>query len=198
MSTNLKGLEKTESAEHNIRNEINVLERELKNWFIKRRLNMELNYSLKQLFDNYNFIGLSINNNVNVKDKMLWYDIVNGKPEIDDDESLSLDAKEYKIDSYINIWNKSTTLDNPCRLVGSVYFRCLKDNFKLSKFDREYKCLHSFMNFNNCRKALKLQQANNMKTSLMKQNIEDKNAKAMFERRSLLLDVLSERKQNSV
>lgn len=196
MNTSLKELEKRESAEQRMRNEIKLLERELKDWFIKRRLNMELNYSLKQLFDNYNFLGLSINNNVNIKDKMLWYDIVNGKPEIDDD-NLSLDAKEYKIDSYINIWNKSTTLDNPCRLVGSVYFRCLKDNFKLNKIDREYKCLHSFMNFNNCRKALKLQQANNMKDSLIKQNLEDKNANAIFERRSLLLDMLSGKKQKN-
>lgn len=196
MSTTVKDIEKVGSAEHNIRNEINLLEKELKDWFIKRRLNMELNYSLKQLFDNYNFVGLSINNNINVKDKMLWYDIVNGKPEIDD--NLSLDAREYKADSYLNIWNKSTTLENPCRLVGSIYFRCLKDNFKLNRFDREYKCLHNFINFNSCRKALKLQQANNMKASLIKQNIEDKNANAMFERRSLLLDMLSEGRQNKI
>ncbi|CRG96818.1 conserved Plasmodium protein, unknown function [Plasmodium gallinaceum] len=192
MSTDIKKFENEDNALFKIKNEINILESELKNWFIKRRLNMELNYSLKKLFDNYNFVGLSINNNINLKDKMLWYDIVNGKPELED--NLSIDAKEYKADQYNNMWNKSTTVDNPCRLVGSIYFRCLKNNYQLNKADREYKCLHSFINFNNCRKALKLQQANNIKNSLIKQNLEDTNAKALFERRSLLLDMIEDHK----
>ncbi|CRG99482.1 conserved Plasmodium protein, unknown function [Plasmodium relictum] len=192
MSTDIKKFENEDNALFKIKSEINSLESELKNWFIKRRLNMELNYSLKKLFDNYNFVGLSINNNINLKDKMMWYDIVNGKPEIED--NLSIDAREYKADYYNNMWNKSTTVDNPCRLVGSIYFRCLKNNYQLNKLDREYKCLHSFINFNNCRKALKLQQANNVKNSLIKQNLEDTNAKALFERRSLLLDMIEDHK----
>lgn len=190
MSTDLSHFEKKDATNYNIKKEISFLERELKNWFIKRRLNMELNYSLKKLFDDYNFIGLSINNSVNLKDKMLWYDIVNGKPEVED--HLSMDAKEYKVDTYMNIWNKSTTLDNPCRLVGSTYFKCLKNNYQTTQTEREYKCTHEFINFSNCRKALKAQQANNMKNSLIKQDIEDKNAKAMFERRGILLKMLRE------
>ncbi|CXI35345.1 conserved Plasmodium protein, unknown function [Plasmodium berghei] len=171
-----------------IKSEIKSIESELKNWFIKRRLNMELNYSLKKLFDNYNFVGLSINRNIDMKDKMMWYDMVNGKPELED--TLSIDAKEYKCDQYMDLWNSSTTVDNPCRLVGSIYFRCLKNNYTLNQKDREHKCIHSFMNFNNCRKALKLQQANNIKNSMIKQNTEDNIAKALFERRSKLLEIV--------
>ncbi|CAD2103167.1 conserved Plasmodium protein, unknown function [Plasmodium vinckei] len=171
-----------------VKSEIRSIENELKNWFIKRRLNMELNYSLKKLFDNYNFVGLSINRNIDMKDKMMWYDMVNGKPELED--TLSIDAKEYKCDQYIDLWNSSTTVDNPCRLVGSIYFRCLKNNYTLNQADREHKCIHSFMNFNNCRKALKLQQANNIKNSMIKQNTEDNIAKALFERRSKLLEMV--------
>ncbi|CAD2090371.1 conserved Plasmodium protein, unknown function [Plasmodium chabaudi chabaudi] len=171
-----------------VKSEIRSIENELKNWFIKRRLNMELNYSLKKLFDNYNFVGLSINRNIDMKDKMMWYDMVNGKPELED--TLSIDAKEYKCDQYIDMWNSSTTVDNPCRLVGSIYFRCLKNNYTLNQADREHKCIHSFMNFNNCRKALKLQQANNIKNSMIKQNTEDNIAKALFERRSKLLEMV--------
>lgn len=117
-----------------IKSEIKSIESELKNWFIKRRLNMELNYSLKKLFDNYNFVGLSINRNIDMKDKMMWYDMVNGKPELED--TLSIDAKEYKCDQYMDLWNSSTTVDNPCRLVGSIYFRCLKNNYTLNQKDR--------------------------------------------------------------
>ncbi|CAD2103170.1 hypothetical protein YYG_02809 [Plasmodium vinckei petteri] len=171
-----------------VKSEIRSIENELKNWFIKRRLNMELNYSLKKLFDNYNFVGLSINRNIDMKDKMMWYDMVNGKPELED--TLSIDAKEYKCDQYIDMWNSSTTVDNPCRLVGSIYFRCLKNNYTLNQADREHKCIHSFMNFNNCRKALKLQQANNIKNSMIKQNTEDNIAKALFEKRSKLLEMV--------
>ncbi|KAI4839499.1 hypothetical protein MKS88_002053 [Plasmodium brasilianum] len=186
MSTSIEGVEN--NADFKLKSEINSIEKELKNWFIKRRLNMELNYSLKQLFDNYNFVGLSINKSMDLKDKMLWYDMVNGKPEVED--TLSIDAKEYKADKYCNLWNASTTVDNPCRLVGSIYFRCLKNNYKLNQLDREHKCIHSFINFNNCRKALKLQQANNIKNSIIKQTTEDTTAKALFERRSALLDML--------
>ncbi|SBT76462.1 conserved Plasmodium protein, unknown function [Plasmodium ovale] len=188
MSTDIEQVVGKEDVDLNLKREISSIERELKNWFIKRRLNMELNQSLRKLFENYNFVGLSINGNIDVKDKMMWYDIVNGKPELED--TLSVDAKEYKSDQYNNLWEKSTIVDNPCRLVGSIYFRCLKNNYTLTQQDREHKCIHSFMNFNNCRKALKLQQASNIKNSLVRQNAEDNIAKALFERRSSLLDMV--------
>ncbi|VEV56094.1 conserved Plasmodium protein, unknown function [Plasmodium vinckei vinckei] len=188
MSINIEEFGEENVEEFKLKSEIKSIENELKNWFIKRRLNMELNYSLKKLFDNYNFVGLSINRNIDMKDKMMWYDMVNGKPELED--TLSIDAKEYKSDQYIDMWNSSTTVDNPCRLVGSIYFRCLKNNYTLNQADREHKCIHSFMNFNNCRKALKLQQANNIKNSMIKQNTEDNIAKALFERRSKLLEMV--------
>ncbi|KEG01886.1 hypothetical protein YYE_03405 [Plasmodium vinckei vinckei] len=188
MSINIEEFGEENVEEFKLKSEIKSIENELKNWFIKRRLNMELNYSLKKLFDNYNFVGLSINRNIDMKDKMMWYDMVNGKPELED--TLSIDAKEYKSDQYIDMWNSSTTVDNPCRLVGSIYFRCLKNNYTLNQADREHKCIHSFMNFNNCRKALKLQQANNIKNSMIKQNTEDNIAKALFERRSKLLEMI--------
>ncbi|CDU17671.1 hypothetical protein YYC_02494 [Plasmodium yoelii 17X] len=188
MSIDIEEFREENVEEFKIKSEIKSIENELKNWFIKRRLNMELNYSLKKLFDNYNFVGLSINRNIDMKDKMMWYDMVNGKPELED--TLSIDAKEYKCDQYIDLWNSSTTIDNPCKLVGSIYFRCLKNNYTLNQTDRENKCLHSFMNFSNCRKALKLQQANNIKNSMIKQNTEDNIAKALFERRSKLLEMV--------
>ncbi|KYO00253.1 hypothetical protein PGSY75_0927100 [Plasmodium gaboni] len=190
MSTDIPVTDNETNASFKLKSEINSIENELKNWFLKRRLNMEINYSLKKLFDSYNFVGLSINNNINLKDKMLWYDIVNGKPELED--TLSMDAKEYKADQYLYLWNKSTTVDNACRLVGSIYFRCLKNNYQLKQSEREHNCIQNFINFNNCRKALKLQQANNIKDSLIKQNMEDNIAKALFERRSLLLDMLGD------
>ncbi|VWU52160.1 conserved protein, unknown function [Hepatocystis sp. ex Piliocolobus tephrosceles] len=188
MISGIDEFENKNLASFKLKNELRTIENELKNWFIKRRLNMEINYSLSKLFDNYNFVGLSINRNINPKDKMLWYDLVNGKPELED--TLSLDAKEYKSDMFIDLWNKSTTIDNPCRLVGSVYFRCLKNNYKLMQEEREQKCIHSYINFDNCRKALKLQQANNIKNSLVKQNTEDNIAKDLFKRRIMLLDML--------
>ncbi|GAW80334.1 hypothetical protein, conserved [Plasmodium gonderi] len=188
MSTDIEGIKSKDDAAFKLKTEINGIEKEIKSWFIKRRLNMELNYSLNNIFSNYNIVGLSINKNIDPKEKMLWYDIVNGKPELED--TLSLDAKEYKADLYNNMWNNSTTVDNPCRLVGSIFFRCLKSNYHLKESEREGTCIHSFMNFNNCRKALKLQQANNIKNALTNQHVEDTHAKALFQRRSELLDKL--------
>ncbi|EUD68093.1 hypothetical protein C922_01705 [Plasmodium inui San Antonio 1] len=189
MSINIEKLQSEDEVVFKLKGEVTALEKEIKNWFIKRRLNMELNYSLHNLFSNYNIVGLSINKNIDVKEKMLWHDIVNGKPTLED--TLSLDAKEYKADMYSKIWENSTTTENPCRLVGSIFFRCLKNNYHLMEEEREGTCMHSFVNFTNCRKALKLQQANNIRTALTKQNAEDTHAKALFERRSALLEKLA-------
>ncbi|KJP87444.1 hypothetical protein AK88_02876 [Plasmodium fragile] len=190
MSTNIERLHSEDEVAYKLKGEIATIEKEIKSWFIKRRLNMELNYSLYNLFNNYNIVGLSINKNIDMKEKMLWHDIVNGKPDLED--TLSMDAKEYKADMYNQMWHNSTTSENPCRLVGSIFFRCLKNNYQLTQNEREGTCMHSFSNFTNCRKALKLQQANNIKTALTKQHAEDTHAKALFQRRSSLLEKLAE------
>ncbi|CAG9480647.1 conserved Plasmodium protein, unknown function [Plasmodium vivax] len=189
MSTHIERLQSEDEVAFKLKGEIAAIEKEIKSWFIKRRLNMELNYSLHNLFTNYNIVGLSINKKIDLKEKMLWHDIVNGKPTLED--TLSLDAKEYKADVYRKMWENSTTTDNPCRLVGSIFFRCLKGNYQLTEQEREGTCMHSFLNFTHCRKALKLQQANNIRTALTKQSAEDTQAKALFERRSALLGKLT-------
>mmetsp|Transcript_33071 Transcript_33071/g.92836 ORF Transcript_33071/g.92836 Transcript_33071/m.92836 type:complete len:187 (-) Transcript_33071:148-708(-) len=167
--------------------EIAFIETELKDWFLQRRFGMERNMALKKTLDANNFTGLSMNNaDVPDAQKVAWSDLLQGKPELDD--TLSTNAKQMKIDMYTKMFKDSTDLDHPCRIPGSVYLRCVKDNFQESFGNRQMKCLPSFNTFDACRKGIMQQQAQAHENALVKQDIADRRAKALFERRSSLLD----------
>merc|ERR1711920_160840 len=167
--------------------EISFIESELKDWFLTRRFAMERNMALKKTLDDNNFTGLSMaNGSVPDAQKVLWSDLVQGKPELED--ALSTNAKAMKAEMYINTFKDSTDLDHPCRIAGSTYLRCVQDNFKDTGKNRQMKCMPSFTTFDACRKGVLQQQSTALENSLVKQDIADRRAKALFERRAILLD----------
>merc|ERR1712050_77661 len=147
----------------------------------------EWNMALKKTLDDNNFTGLSMSNtSVPDAQKVMWSDLVQGKPELED--SLGTNAKAMKADLYMNTFKDSTDLDHPCRVAGSTYLRCVQENFKDTAKVRQMKCLPNFSTFDACRKGVLQQQASALENSLVKQDIADRRAKALFERRSILLD----------
>merc|ERR1712087_830863 len=141
----------------------------------------------KKALDDNNFTGLSMANaSIPDAQKVLWSDLVQGKPELED--SLSSNAKAVKADMYTKTFKDATDLDHPCRVAGSTYLRCVQDNFKDSSKNRQMKCLPNFSTFDACRKGVLQQQASALENSMVKQDIADRRAKALFERRSILLD----------
>lgn len=170
--------------------EIAGIESELKDWFVSRRVEMERALSIKKALDANNFSGLSMANaSVPPMHKVIWGDLVSGKPELED--SLSENARVMKADMYLKTFRNATDLDNICRVPGSVYLRCLRDNAKASPTDRSTSCSTSFAAFNVCRNGLKASQEEALEKSLMRQDIADHRAKSLFERRSILLDTIS-------
>mmetsp|Transcript_75430 Transcript_75430/g.234042 ORF Transcript_75430/g.234042 Transcript_75430/m.234042 type:complete len:190 (+) Transcript_75430:81-650(+) len=167
--------------------EVAFIEAELKDWFLSRRFAMERNMAIKKALDSSNFAGLSMAN-IEVPDaqKVLWSDLVQGKPELED--TLSANAKTMKADMYMKIFKDSTDLDHTCRIPGSTYLRCIQENVKEKSTTRQMKCLPSFNTFDACRKGILQQQATALENSLIKQDIADRRAKALFERRTILLD----------
>merc|ERR1712084_43446 len=109
-----------------------------------------------------------------------------GKPELED--SLSANAKQMKAEMYTKMFKDSTDLDHPCRIPGSEYMQCLQSNFKDMTKTRQMKCMSMFSSFDACRKGVMQQQAQALENALVKQDIADRRAKALFERRSILLD----------
>merc|ERR1712232_244427 len=128
------------------------------------------------------------NPDVEASQKVLWSDLVQGKPELED--SLGANAKQMKADMYMKMFKDSTDMDHSCRLPGVGYLRCVQENFKDPKKTRENKCSALFDTFAACRKSLLAQQATAVENALIKQDIADRRAKALFERRSILLDTL--------
>merc|ERR1712137_1145129 len=180
----------TSRYEEYSKKEISFIETELKDWFLTRRFAMERNMMLKKTLDDNNFTGLSMaNTSVPVAQKVLWSDLVQGKPELED--SLSTNAKAMKAEMYTNTFKDSTDLDHPCRVAGSTYLRCVQENFKDASKTRQMKCLPMFSTFDACRKGVLQQQASALENALVKQDISDRRAKALFERRSILLDTQS-------
>mmetsp|Transcript_21760 Transcript_21760/g.39004 ORF Transcript_21760/g.39004 Transcript_21760/m.39004 type:complete len:187 (+) Transcript_21760:60-620(+) len=170
--------------------EIQFIETELKDWFLQRRFAMERNMALKKTLDENNFTGLSMaNSTAPDAQKVMWSDLVQGKPELDD--TLSANAKQMKADMYTKMFKDSTDLDHPCRIPGATYMRCLSENFKEKSTTRQMKCMPSFDTFDACRKGVMQQQAQALENALIKQDIADRRAKALFERRSILLDTQS-------
>merc|ERR1711972_1154505 len=155
--------------------------------FLQRRFALERNMAIKKALDENNFTGLSMANaDVPDAQKALWSDLVQGKPELED--TLSTNAKQMKVDMYTKTFKDSTDLDHPCRIPGSQYLRCLQDNFKEKSQTRQMKCMQLFKEFDCCRKGVLQQQSQALENALIKQDIADRRAKALFERRSILLD----------
>ena len=150
---------------------------------------MERNMAIKKSLDDSNFTGLSVaNSSVPDAQKVLWSDLVQGRPEMED--SLSTNAKQMKAEMYTSMFKDSTDMDHACRVGGSTYLQCLSDNYKEISQGRRMKCLPSFTAFDACRKGMQAKQAGAIESALVRQDIADKRAKALFERRSVLLDTL--------
>eukprot|EP00913_Durusdinium_trenchii_P010250 g9611.t1 len=68
---------------------------------------MERNMSMKKALDENNFTGLSMANpSIPDAQKVMWSDLVQGKPELED--SLSSNAKQMKVDMYTKMFKDST------------------------------------------------------------------------------------------
>merc|ERR1719410_3127805 len=148
---------------------------------------MERNMALKQTLDANNFAGLSMMNpDVPAAQKVLWSDLVQGKPELED--ALSTNAKQMKAEMYMKTFKDSTDLDHPCRIPGSQYLQCVQTNFKDMAKNRQMKCMPLFSTFDACRKGVMQQQSQALENALVKQDIADRRAKALFDRRAILLD----------
>merc|ERR1719409_1257965 len=146
--------------------------------------------AIKKELDENNFTGLSIaSTGVPAAEQVMWSDLVQGKPELED--CLSANAKAMKADMYTKMFKDATDLEHPCRLPGSEYLRCMQDNFKDASKARQMKCNSMFSSFDACRKGVLQQQAAALDASLVKQDIADKRAKALFQRRSILLDAMT-------
>merc|ERR1712194_897279 len=183
-------MDATARYEEYSKKEIRFLESELKDWFLQRRFAMERNMAIKKSLDDGNFSGLSLANaEVPHAQRALWSDLVQGKPDLED--TLSANAKQMKADMYLNMFKDSTDLDHPCRVPGSQYLQCVQSNFKDASKTRQMKCMNMFSSFDACRKGVQQQQASALDTAMVKQDIADRRAKALFERRSTLLDQLS-------
>merc|ERR1711948_195205 len=114
--------------------------------------------ALKKTLDDNNFTGLSMaNGSVPDAQKVMWSDLVQGKPELED--SLSTNAKAMKAEMYMSTFKDATDLDHPCRISGSTYLRCVQENFKETGRNRQMKCLPNFSTFDACRKGVLQQQA---------------------------------------
>merc|ERR1712113_1332599 len=124
-------------------------------------------------------MGSMANSSVPDAQKVLWSDLVQGKPELDD--SLSTNAKAMKAEMYTKTFKDSTDLDHPCRIPGSNYLRCVQENFKEKSQTRQMKCLQLFKDFDGCRKGVLQQQSQALENAMVKQDIADRRAKALFE-----------------
>merc|ERR1712151_896970 len=170
--------------------EVNFIEAELKDWFLQRRFAMERNMAIKKALDAANFTGLSMANaNVPDAQKVLWSDLVQGRPELED--NLSNNAKAMKAEMYTKTFKDATDLDHPCRVPGSTYLRCVREHFKDTSKNRKMKCMSLFKTFDACRSDVLQQQTGALENALVRQDIADKRAKSLFDRRSQLLDTLS-------
>ncbi|ORM40511.1 uncharacterized protein BXIN_2140 [Babesia sp. Xinjiang] len=172
-----------------IRSEIASIDSRLKQWFLFRRVQAERAMSIKKLLDDNNFLGLACNNDTpDVVDRVMWSDIVKGRPELED--TLSVNAREMKADMYMDIFTRSCDLDHVCRLPGSKYFQCLQQNFAVDRNTRSGRCESAFEAFDTCRKGLQLQQNSHLQESLKRQQLQDDEAQALFYKRMELMKKL--------
>uniref|UniRef100_A0A0G4ICW3 Uncharacterized protein n=1 Tax=Chromera velia CCMP2878 TaxID=1169474 RepID=A0A0G4ICW3_9ALVE len=173
----------------NLKQEVQSIEKELKDWFITRKLAAQRAEGIRKKLAAHNMTGFSVNNpNLPLPDRVMWSDLVAGKPDLED--SLSKDAKLRKAERYLSMFEGATEVGDLCRLPGVKYLRCLADNHTMESQERSSTCLTAFSAFNSCRKGLQMQQAANIENAVIKQDTADNRAKALFTRRSLLLDNL--------
>ena len=166
--------------------ELAGIEQSLKEWFLTRRFRFERALALKKQLDDNNFTGLSMNNsNLSHKDAVMWRDLVAGKPAVE--SSLSPDAQTRKIETYTNMFDGATDGDHPCRPSGMTFLRCLDESIG----DKTRECDKDFEKFDACRAEIIKQQRDAVDAKIIKQDVEDKRAKSLFERRQVLLDTLS-------
>merc|ERR550532_1800522 len=143
--------------------------------------------AIKKALDGANFTGLSMANaDVPEAQKVLWSDLVQGRPELED--TLSNNAKAMKAEMYTKTFKDATDLDHPCRISGSEYLRCVQENYKEKSKARKMKCMSLFKTFDACRSGVLQQQAQALEAALVRQDIADRRAKSLFERRSQLID----------
>ncbi|PHJ22876.1 myosin heavy chain, partial [Cystoisospora suis] len=162
VSAPIQPLDPSQIKNEKLRSQLHAIERELKDWWISRKLLRERNLGLYNLFQRHNFTGLSINQpNLPDVERVMWNDLVQGKPDLED--SLSLDAREMKVDLYTKVFKQAADLENPCRIPGVMYLRCLGDTLGESQSARTSTCLNAFSSFDACRKGLLQQQATAMK-----------------------------------
>merc|ERR1719456_756151 len=96
----------TDRYETYSKKEVAFIEAELKDWFLQRRFAMERNMAIKKALDEANFTGLSMANaDVPDAQKVMWSDLVQGKPELDD--SLSPNARAMKSYMYTKMFKDS-------------------------------------------------------------------------------------------
>lgn len=182
-------MSRAEAKGANIRLELQSIERELKDWWMSRKILRDRNIGLFNLLQHHNFVGLSINNaKMSDSQRVMWTELVQGKPDLED--SLSVDAREMKVDMYEKMFKQAADLENPCRIPGTAYLRCLRDTLGDTQSARRSSCLNAFSSFDACRKGLLQQQSASVENSLIRQNLADLRAKALFERRAVLLDLV--------
>ena len=168
------------------RAEVAGIESALEDWYCERKFRMDKAIAIKQILEKNNFSGLSHTApNVGAKEAILWKDIVSGRPNIDPE--LSSDAKLRKADSYAELFDNSTDVEHPCRGSGMAFLRCLQDNSKSVGSI----CDDSFKPFDQCRNDMFKAQRASMESALFKQDSEDRRAKALFERRQKLIDLMN-------
>lgn len=167
--------------------ELSGIEQSLKEWFLTRRFRLERALAIKKQLDENNFTGLSINNsNLSQKDAVMWRDLVIGRPALE--ASLSFDAQTRKVETYTSMFDGATDGDHPCRPSGMTFLRCLDTN------RGEKECDSEFLKFDACRAQILKQQKDAIDSKLVQQDVEDKRAKSLFERRQVLLDTLASQK----
>ena len=168
------------------RAEVTGIETALEDWFCERKFRMERALGIKQILEKSNFSGITqTSQNISPKEAILWGDLVSGRPNIDPE--LSSDGKLRKADAYVEIFDNATDAEHPCRGNGMTFLRCLQSNSKAVGSA----CDDSFKPFDQCRTDMLKTQRAHLEASLFKQDAEDRRAKALFERRQKLIDLMN-------
>ena len=163
--------------------ELAGIEAALKEWFLTRRFRMERALAIKKELDENNFSGLSLNNpDIPPREASMWRDLVIGRPAVE--AGLSADAASRKIEMYTNMFDQATDGDHPCRAPGMTFLACIDNN-------RTDPCSTAFTQFDACRASILTAQKSAIDARLVQQDVEDKRAKALFERRQVLIDTLA-------
>eukprot|EP00918_Siedleckia_nematoides_P035843 GHVU01077870.1.p1 GENE.GHVU01077870.1~~GHVU01077870.1.p1 ORF type:complete len:201 (-),score=33.71 GHVU01077870.1:13-615(-) len=167
------------------RAELHEVEASLKDWFLSRRIAMERNIAMKKLFDRYNLSGLgaslSQSSEVPVPQRVMWDDLVNGEPSLED--KLSPEAREMKADMYMRMFKGASDVSHFCRIPGVDYFKCLQRNFRASHAERTSACFPQFTSFATCRVAVKEEQQAAVRQAEADQDMEDRKAAVSGQRR---------------